>query len=294
MPHPVLRLALDLVEAHHNFNMRQIRRELGLRPAVLDPAGIRSSDTVFLLGSGSSINDISEGRWDSIAAADSIGLNFWIRHPFVPTMYFFEAASPPVFERLNSLIWKRQHAYEHVVKIVTSVSTIPPDFEKQFASLPDSWRREIIPLEGKDMFARDEWELRREIRRLEARGLFAQNGTVSRLFKYMGTVTSMISLAARMGYRNIVLCGVDLSDSGYFHQDEKLYPDMKGFASSARTTRHAMMADDRPQCGADKVIIALRDLILAPRGIALFVENPSSALYPAIERAPDCLFAGSG
>jgi hypothetical protein len=293
LPLPALRLALSAVETHHNVVMRRIRKKLGLRPAGFEPAGVRRTDTVFLLGSGSSVNAITGPRWKGIAARDSIGLNFWIRHPFVPTMYFFEAAAPPVFDRLNRLIWQRQEDYQRVVKIVTSVSTISPHLERQFSALPDSWRQEIWPLEGTDMFARDERELRQEILRLEDAGLFAAGDTVTRLFKYMGTITSMISLAVRMEYRNIVLCGVDLSDSGYFHQDEKLFPDMTGFASSARTRRHALMADERPQCGADQVIVALRDLILAPRGISLFVENASSALHPAIERAPDHLFTST-
>jgi hypothetical protein len=294
LPHPGLRVALSAVEAQHNFVMRRIRKKLGLRSSGFDPDGVRRSDTVFLLGSGASINAISEQRWRGIAARDSIGLNFWIRHPFVPTVYFFEAAAPPVFERLSKLIWQREGDYQDVVKIVTSVSTIPPHLERQFSELPDSWRREIWPLEGKDMFARNERELQQEILRLDKGGLFEEHGTVTRLFKYMGTITSMISLSARMGYRNIVLCGVDLSDSGYFHQDEKLYPDMTGFATSARTRRHAMMADELPQCGADQVIVALRDMILAPRGISLFVENASSALHPDVELAPEGLFTATG
>lgn len=294
MPHPALRLAHGAVEAHHNFVMRRIRKRVGLRPSSFNPNGVRRSDTVFLLGSGSSINAITEQRWRGISKRDSIGLNFWIRHPFVPTMYFFEAAAPPVFDRLNKLIWQREADYRRVIKFVTSVSTISPHLERQFSTLPASWQREIWPLEGKDMFARDERELKQEILRLEDKGLFSERGPVTRLFKYMGTITSMISLSARIGYPNIVLCGVDLANSDYFHQDEKLYPDMTGFATSARTPRHELMADERPQCGADQVIVALRDLILAPRGISLFVENATSALHPAVELAPDRLFTATG
>ena len=117
---------------------------------------------------------------------------------------------------------------------------------------------------------------------------------VSRLFKYMGTMTSLITLASRIGYRNIVLCGVDLSNSGYFYQDVTRYPDMAGFASSPPGDRHVLMADQLPHCGADEVIFAINDLLLKPRGQRLFVENPSSALHPTVPEAPDRLFSGAG
>jgi hypothetical protein len=165
-----------------------------------------------------------------------------------------------------------------------------PYLERQFEHLPRSWRDEMWPLETVTTFARDTRELHRRIVHFRNEGLFSVGEQVTRLFKYMGTMTSLINLSVKMGYRNIVLCGVDLTSPGYFYQDEIEYPDMKGFLSSVPGPRHALMADGQAHCGADQVIKALEQLVARPAGAALFVENPSSGLYPSIPSAPDELF----
>ena len=50
----------------------------------------KKSDTIFIMGSGSSINTISEDQWNIISKNDSLGLNFWIIHDFIPTFYCYE------------------------------------------------------------------------------------------------------------------------------------------------------------------------------------------------------------
>src|SRR4051812_41077020 len=39
---------------------------------------VKRTDTVFVLGSGSSINAISDAKWQTIATYDSIAFNFWL------------------------------------------------------------------------------------------------------------------------------------------------------------------------------------------------------------------------
>ena len=50
-------------------------------------------DTVFILGSGAIITELSPSQWELIRAHDSIGFNNWTMHPFVPTFYFFEPST---------------------------------------------------------------------------------------------------------------------------------------------------------------------------------------------------------
>lgn len=49
---------------------------------------LRTSEKLFILGSGLSINEIVD--WAHIAAHDSVGFNFWLIHDFVPDFYFIE------------------------------------------------------------------------------------------------------------------------------------------------------------------------------------------------------------
>jgi hypothetical protein len=50
----------------------------------------KKSDTLVILGSGKSINEISKIHWEEFAGYDTIGFNFWPVHSFVPSFYFFE------------------------------------------------------------------------------------------------------------------------------------------------------------------------------------------------------------
>ena len=56
----------------------------------IDLTAYKRSDTLFVLGSGPSINRIPQERWRAIAAHDSVGFNFWPYHPFVPTFYLWK------------------------------------------------------------------------------------------------------------------------------------------------------------------------------------------------------------
>src|SRR5262249_36622754 len=69
------------------------RLSLGItRLSWVDLSQHRRSETLFILGSGPSINQISEERWRFIASHDSVGVNMWLYHRFVPTFYVVESA----------------------------------------------------------------------------------------------------------------------------------------------------------------------------------------------------------
>jgi hypothetical protein len=50
----------------------------------------KTSDTLYILGSGPSINHLSSKCFSLIKEADSIGFNFWFAHEFVPSFYCFQ------------------------------------------------------------------------------------------------------------------------------------------------------------------------------------------------------------
>ena len=92
LPHPLL------MRLHQRYQLAQqsaLAREVSSRTGLplletLDLTPLKSSDTVFLLGSGRSINEIREDRWQVIGRHDSIAMNFWLAHAFVPRIYLFE------------------------------------------------------------------------------------------------------------------------------------------------------------------------------------------------------------
>ena len=46
---------------------------------------VKKSNTLFILGSGDSINDINNKQWEEIKQSDSLGINSWLVHKHMPT-----------------------------------------------------------------------------------------------------------------------------------------------------------------------------------------------------------------
>ncbi len=107
----------DLVSVHRDIRQtQQIRKIIGHLENQGTAQSInklciknyKKSDTIFILGSGSSVNDLTEENWTVINSHDSIGFNFWLIHEFVPTFYFIEpSAYSERFQTLLDLIRRR-------------------------------------------------------------------------------------------------------------------------------------------------------------------------------------------
>ncbi len=248
----------------------------------------KTSDTVFILGSGWSINEISEAGWESIRQHDSIGFNFWAVHPHRPNLYFFEAANPiiasshtaEVVSQFISMAQSRPD-YRDIPKIMTDFE---PSRWTSVSGLPEAWRENLFSANTVPLFARNEFEAATAMRFLDAIGVFDVTDDVRLLLKYRATVVMLVGLAVRMGYRRIVLCGIDMSDPRYFYQSGD-YKTMSQFQSSPAGVTHATLWDEPMQANVPDCIYAMNDVILKPRGIQIFVENRTSALYP---RIPEC------
>lgn len=298
LPYPaLLRLYYAHYHVFHERPKRQAQARSGLRPVTASALrGLKSSDTVFILGSGSSINAITDERWEAIRRCDSFGFNFWLLHPHVPTFYTTEAPSfadaegrgREVGEALARAMGKREQDYRKVFLLLTDLT---PDRTPFLDLVPSGFRRNLHAMQTVPAFARNRAELEANVRLLKARGLFAA-GRADRLFKYRATVSMLVSLAVKMGYRKIVLCGIDLSNPAYFYQDAERYPETAAFQSSVRVAEpvHTTLIERPLLRPIDEVLVVLKDLVLAPLGVELYVESASSALFPRIPLAPEGLF----
>lgn len=268
------------------------RRKLGIRRfSELDLSRMKRSDTLFILASGASINQISAVRWEVIRCHDSIGFNFWPVHPFVPTMYFLEAIQDNhpynMFEPLCRITRRRAQDYAEVVKVVTELrNTFPCGRFAGLSEMPGDWhtlRTFPVPASTEDEFSYGLNYLRRK-------GLFEPAQHSGSLFKQASTLSSLIALAIRMQYKRIVLCGVDLNHSEYFYQDARMYPDTASLEFSPRNERHATNTPMPWRITIESVILEMKRQLLDPADIKIFVENRSSALWPKIDEVPKNLF----
>ena len=287
LPHPLL------MRIHHHYQLAQqsaLARELSGRTGLplletLDLPRLKTSDTVFVLGSGPSINEIPDARWDVIGRHDSIAMNFWPVHAFVPRIYLFENIcrtedDPLMFDALQGLLRKRAEDYRCTVKIVSELR--PLDSRQLVLEIPEAFRQLLYVGYSANVVARDERELARGLRYLLGKGVFEQGNQIPWHFKYAGSVLAAMSLAVRMGYRHIVLCGIDLGKAEYFYQDPTRYPVASQWEFAPRSHLYPAARRLKWLVPAPEAIIHFKREILDPARIELFVENRSSKLFPEV------------
>ncbi len=305
LPYP---LAMRLYYAKHfsykhkyeYLQFEQARRQIGM-PLLqeLDLSKVKKSNTIFILGSGSSINKISPHKWQIISSHDSIGFNFWFCHKHIPTFYTFEPASYnykipecPKLETLMAKVFheevaKKEAEYSSVIKFITDLY---PDRISFIKDLPDGFRQNLYAVPIVSAFARNELELDANIRYLLNTDVFHPSSQIDKLFKFRATLSALITFAIKLGYQRIVLCGIDLNNPAYFYQDPQQYPNMASFYSSPPGQIHDTLKPLPIMVPIDLIIYEMKRQILDPRGIEIYVENPSSALFPRISLAPDYLW----
>jgi hypothetical protein len=252
-------------------------------------AQVKSSETVFILGSGSSINAISPSRWMTIRRHNSIGFNFWLFHELVPTIYLFELVADDDEETMQQLVNAADTAaarYRGVLKIVSEFHNHTPTLLNRLGQV---FRRDLCAYVPVPAFIDDGAQLRTSVSLLRRTGLFGPETAPHNVFKHAGSLSAAVSLAVKMQYKRIILCGIDLASPEYFYQDKTLYPDGDAFHSSIRTAKHESVVPGLYRCSypADKVLVEVKKQVLDPAGIELFVESDRSALYPEIPLVPD-------
>ena len=276
----------------------RVRQQLRIPPlSDLDLLRLKDSDTVFILGSGRSINNITPKRWEVIRASDTIALNNWLVHPFIPKFYCFESVprtsrSEPGLEAgydfLLKNIRKRAADYRATIKIISNLKRYAgPQIAQE---LPVEWMENLYFAATPAVVARTQREFIAMVRYYQACGLFTRASRIKALFKYSSVLSTCLSLAIRLGYRRIVLCGVDLWSCDYFYHDLNYYPETASVSVRPREEKHDTVVAKPWLVPVDEMLIVIRDEVLGPLGIELFVESTGSLLYPGIPSPPESMF----
>lgn len=163
----------------------------------------KKSDTIFILGCGNSINDLSEEDWLKISKFDSIGVNYFYSHYFMPTFHMIElGASNESAECLNThLLNLEQRKSEQVfVHLRHLLSNDKIKLNDKFNNL-HLYSPSILKGTSKSFVKKiiDRWY-----------------GTNNTLIHHASNLDCTIHFAYQMGYKNIYLLGVDLNNNQYF------------------------------------------------------------------------------
>lgn len=233
---------------------------------VLDEEALRAtrrSDTVFVFGSGYSINEITPAGWQSIAEHDTFSFNYFPYQRFVRADYHLigELATG------NDLV---RAEWEPALREYAALIAANPFYERTVMLLQAGWSafqsNRMVALEllrpGTRIFRY----------RRTARGVYRPPSAsfAEGLVHGAATLVGCVNFAVLMGWREIVLTGVDLADSRYFWLP----------FDQARADMAGIVPHDQPYPMVPPLIAHLASWVplLAERGIHLSVYNPRSLL----------------
>jgi hypothetical protein len=268
--------------------MRYLERHgVGQRLTRLDFGARRTSDTIFVLGTGASINDYPASWWSVIGSAESVAMNFFLLHEHVPTYHVVEDVHG-IRARLLARRYVEIGDYRDVPLIVkTQLTNLSYRRVRrridELAELPSKVRESVyLSLDFLAAGATVE-EMESAYRSLAKLGLWEPRDRFLALTKRRGSVSYAINLAVRAGYRRIVLCGIDLNHTEYFYDSRRERLEKAGLPvpiNDEPGTVHSTNDPERNPVTIHQVILGIRDIVLQPRGIELMVAAPTSALYP--------------
>ncbi|MGQ0535818.1 MAG: hypothetical protein ACT4PT_07080, partial [Methanobacteriota archaeon] len=267
---------------HANLVDAWVRDRLGRRDhVVLDADGVRAtrrSDTVFVFGSGCSLHDVGADGWRHIASHDTLGVSGFIHQRWIPVRY--QLIRGWVETREGALGWR----------------PYTEDFARTLAENPN-FDETILVLQG-EYFAQFANRLvghglvkpgRRMFRYGSIRGKGPPSERLEDGLRHaVGTLSDAVNFAYAMGWKRIVLTGVDLYDSRYFW----LPPDST-FGIDPRTRRATAATENVRGHRFDSAHSTARNGVVElmagwaahmgrRRGVELLVHNPRSLLAGAL------------
>jgi len=262
-------------EARRVRKVNRLRMAQELSPFRLAETRARkNSETLVVLGSGRSICRLHDADWQRIERKhDTLGLNFWMLHPFTPTFYQFEAGPTPERTRqFESFLLERADRMSSVMMIYKDIERHQLDLSRLPRSTVDSLRvlnKVNLPVDSETRLARMLGLCRwLDLTRRTGLLLFAR-----------ASIVQALSFGAELGYRRIVLAGVDLNDTRYFWDED---PELAWFGNAQPGSIHRTMDPVVGSVPVDRVVMLMRDRWLAPSGIELFCGHSSSALHPRL------------
>ena len=232
----------------------------------------RKSDTVYLFGSGYSLNEITPAQWETVARYDTFGFNMSIHQRWVRMDYHLLRGGIE-----GSPIRWRPYAEDFCQTLAANprfretIFLLQGDYYGQFGNQLVGY--ELLPA-GSRIF-----------RFRTAR----EDGVPTRSFRegvrhMQGTLSDAVNAAVLIGWKHIILLGVDLYDSRYFwlKADEVLDVDpTTGLLRPAPINLRGLKADDAHSTAINGVVRTMQewsDHLARERGVTLSVANPRSLL----------------
>ena len=252
---------------------------------IYDLQGVKkfkTSDTVFILGNGPSLNLLNSDHIRVIKSNDSIGVSFsFLKKELTPTFHMPAmeySADPTDNKERRDLFLPYRKQYKDVVVLINRKTLfrlahprLTPYLFPEEAKCYYFEQPEAINLEKKRPFVDTDFD---------------------KSLRYRGKLTMVLHCILKLDYKNIVLLGVDLDKWSYFYEDmEEMAEYLKKTYVSSYGIEHVTEEKRKyvgmyPKRGKDNTLdeylYALRDYLKRKKDVNLFIGFKNNMLYPKI------------
>lgn len=243
--------------------------------SYLSSAGLRqtkSSDTLFIFGSGASLNDITAEEWQRFESCDTLAFNQFIRQDFIDLGYYLVREIGGIDHRNTGVSNRAYDQFREAVRGRRLAKTIFLLQKDLLADVSIEVQHRFLLPQGSRI-----WFYRTFSRKAST---FPSENLDKGVIHTGGTITDAVSFGYAMGYRSIALVGVDLYDRRYFWLgDDETRPE-----DTLRGANHTDVHNTA------RVVIDLMGRwtrFLDERGVSLTVYNPRSLLAGVMPVYPE-------
>lgn len=178
----------------------------------------KTSDTIFILAPGSSINNYSESDFELISKSNSIGINNFVIHDFHPTVYLLE--TQPKDLNYFKIVKKLKKQNSSSIFIYKGFSSLSNTKFKNFINNIFDMPKNLNVFFAKDAYLKGEWM--NISSNIKSRVFDIEKSDY--IYNYISSLNYSVMLSYKLGYQNIVLCGFDM-DHKYFYCEDAKYND---------------------------------------------------------------------
>ena len=235
----------------------------------------KTSETIFILGSGPSLGSLSAKQWEAISEHDSFGINYSFLMEHVPTYHLQEFnVNKEVKYLFNKVFETRQERYRNGVWCCNEKMTqrfghprLVPFF---FPKKPVCYQYDLPPAITLDA----------------DRPFIDKDFEISLL--YRGTMTQVLELAINhFKYKHIVLLGVDLDTYDHFYSNLAEMREFwelaeKNYTSDKNKFFPLMVPKKGKERPIDEYLYALGDYLKRKRDVTLYTGLKTNMLYPQL------------
>lgn len=248
--------------------------------------------TWFILGTGSSINNYNSNHWKRVEENFSVGINNWVLHEFIPDYFMIELIGN-IDLALKVMGIKSQEICKRSIIIKGNYlnSHHYQGFESRVAALPEQIKERLFLAKDFPIPGDNQSDFRRSLRWLNRLGFFRTKNRLAYLAQSRASITTAIFMGIKLGFKKIVLCGVDLNNcENFFTGDQEKYL-QKGYPlpvpinvdkKGQNEPRHWTDRMSDNSLRVSEIIKIIQEELGKKRGIQIYVGSKSSSLYPHI------------